>query len=199
VDQKYALTLLDKNTKKLNTYDIRTGEIISSDGVITERNKYRYSLEIGDAICSLIREGHTLTKIAAMDGLPSLHLLYKWRNLHPDFKKRLDEARGDRADYYHDKAEAALEDVDEKEDVPVGKLKFDGYMKLAEKGNPTQYGARPPGDKIGALQIIVNTGIIRDDPVTVEVIDVGQDQNTGQGQQSSLQGEKLPTPKEGEE
>lgn len=182
MDQKFMMTLLDRKTKKLKTYDIRTGEVVSTDGVLNQKAQMGYSLEIADAICNLVREGKTLSFIADLDQMPQLHVIYKWREIHPDFGKRLKQARADRADFYHDKAEHAVERVEDKDDVPVGKFKFDAYMKLAEKGNPSQYGQQRSIEGPGALQIIVNTGIVRDDPVTVEVIDE-ESKSSGREQQ----------------
>jgi hypothetical protein len=189
MEQKYAMTLLDKKTNQVKTYDIRTGEVISVDGVLAENTKFLYSLEIGDAICNLVRGGMTLTEVSRVKGMPALCVIYRWREIHPEFKQRLDIARSDKGDYYHDKAVEVLEDIETKDDVPVGKLKFEGYMKLAEKNNPDRYQQKGAGVAAGALQIIVNTGIVREDqPVTVEVKDVGQETDSGRGEQLNVCG-----------
>ncbi len=129
-------------------------------------------MEIADAICNLVREGKTLKEIAEMEGTPQLHTIYNWRRLHPDFKKKLTDCKKDRAEYFHDKAVQALLDADgvSKEEVPAAKLQFDGWLKLAEKGNPEEYNPKPQVLQGGAApaMIVINTGINRE-PLTVEV------------------------------
>lgn len=175
------MTLLDKQSGSLVTYDIRTGEKLSVDGVVVQKSQYGYSLEIADAVCNLLREGHTLTKISKMDNMPQLTVLYRWMSVHPDFKKMVEAAKVDRGSYNLDKAQTILEEIDP-EDTPrdvllAKKFQFEGHIKLAEKDNPKllekAQGAAP-------LQIVVNTGIIRGEPTTVEVNGQGISVESGQ-------------------
>lgn len=141
---------------------MHTGEVVAVEG--QNQNKFLYTLDMADAICNLIREGLTMQDIAKIGGMPPLHLIYKWKNIHPDFADRIKKAKGDRAEYYHDKAVAALDKADgsSKDEVPGLKLQFDGYLKLAEKNNPEEYAAKP--DKVagaGTTVIMINTGINR--------------------------------------
>lgn len=186
MDPKHLLTQLDKETKDLVTYDIRTGEVVSRNGVLQEKAKFVYSLQVADMVCYYLREGLSYRKIGLKEGMPSIHILYRWEALHPDFKERVKNARAGRADYYRDKAEDALDRCVDKDSVTMTKLKFDGFMKLAEKDNPAQYGNTKEGGGGNApLQIIVQTGISRE-PVTVEVINEREDgQNIGLSQQHS--------------
>lgn len=171
MEVKNTITLLNKQTKALETFDMFTGELVSSSTELVP--SFIYTVEMAQAICNLVREGHTLQEIAAMEGMPKLHAIYGWRSGHPDFKKALVEAKKDRAEYFHDKAVAALQSAEgaAKEEVPAAKLQFDGWLKLAEKGNPEEYNPKPQMLQGGAApaMIVINTGINRE-PTTVEVI-----------------------------
>ena len=107
-----------------------------------------------------------------MPGLPPLYILYNWRRYHPDFKKNLEIAKKDRAEYFHDKAVQALIDAEgaTKEEVPGAKLQFDGFLKLAERGNPEAFNSKPQvlQGAIAPAMIVINTGINRE-PTTIEV------------------------------
>jgi len=119
-----------------------------------------------------VREGKTLNEISEIEGMPPLHLMYNWRRFHPDFKKNLEIARKDRAEYYHDKAVEVLKGADgaSKEEVPGHKLQFDGFLKLAERGNPEAFNAKPQvlQQSAAPAMIVINTGINRE-PTTIEV------------------------------
>ena len=111
MDAKYLMTLLDKHTKDLVTYDIRTGEEVSRNGVLANNSQLIYSLETADAVANLVREGLSLTKAANQLKIP-LHVLYRWKEMHPDFAARLKAAKAGRADYYRDRAADVIETVD---------------------------------------------------------------------------------------
>lgn len=170
MEERSTMTLLNKQTKLLETFNIHTGELVQREGELV--SQFVYSIEIADAMCALIREGTTLKNIAAMDQFPNLHIIYNWQNHYPDFKMKMKQAKKDRAEYFHDKAVGVLEDADgiSKEEVPGAKLQFDGFLKLAEKGNPDAYNPKPQQLIGGAApaMIIINTGINRDSPITVE-------------------------------
>lgn len=170
MEKKYLLTQLDKQTGQLETYDIRTGDLVSKGGVPVGKTRMIYSDEIAQAIYSLVLEGHSFTKISQMDGMPSMTTIATWRSVYPEFNKRLKAARKYRADLYRDKAEDVLDAAADKDDVPLAKFKFDSYMKLAEKDNAEEYGQASTASGNGlALQMIINTGIVRDDEHVMEV------------------------------
>jgi len=171
MEGKGTVTVLDPITRKLVTYDIHTGEEIAKEGVLVPKSNYQYTVQLAAGICSLVEQGYTTLAISKMENMPNLSLINAWKRAHPDFRKALEEAAADRAEFYHDRAAEEVDKVEEKEDVYVGKFKFDSYMKLAEKNNPEKYGNQT---KItgsgGPLQIIVNTGIVREnrEPIKVE-------------------------------
>lgn len=162
MDEKSTMTLLNRQTGKLETFNIHTGELIVREG--EAKNSFVYSLEMADAICNLIREGCTLNEISKYEGMPPLHVIYRWRSYHPDFAEKIKKAKLDRAEFYHDKAASILETASRatKDDVPAIKLQFDGYLKLAEKNNPEEYQAKPAQVAgAGTTVIMINTGINR--------------------------------------
>lgn len=167
MELKNVMTVLDKKTGELRSYDTRTGEVISTDGVLVHKERFAYSLELCDAICGLVREGTTVTKIAEMPGMPNLHLIYAWMRYHPDFRKAIELARQDRAEHHMDKAADVLEGTEQnmkslgRDELNARKFVFDSHLKMAEKNNPEKLMEKK---NIGApLQIIINTGIIRDE------------------------------------
>lgn len=163
MDKKYLMSTINKTTGSLETYDIRTGELVRSDGMALETGKV-YSEALGDAIAGLIGEGRSLISIAKQPGMPSVGVMHRWSMLYPSFKSKVQMARKYRADVYREKAESILENLADKEDVPVAKLKFEGYMRLAEKDNPEMYGnaSQAVSGQGMSLKLVVNTGIVRD-------------------------------------
>jgi len=169
MESKYAMTILDKKTGKLVTYDQRTGEMVAQEG--TQASRFQYSVEIGDAIANMITEGHTLKEIAALSGMPELYLIYNWKRYHPDFSDKLDRAKKDRATWFHDEAVQVLKDSGtlDKEEVAREKFRFDGFMKLAERNAPDEFGQKSPAAGFqGATTIVINTGIARKEVIQVE-------------------------------
>jgi len=186
VDTNETMTLLNKQTGELETRNIHTGELVVTEGDLT--SSHIYSVEICDAICNLIREGYTYTSASKAPGMPPLYLIYQWLNRHPEFKKKAADARRDRATFFHDEAVRELGETADREDVPVGKFKFDGYMKLAEKGNPDEYGQKTAAlGQMAPTMIVINTGINRDEPITVEGVYDGQGSDGARRRESSEQ------------
>lgn len=163
---KDTLTILNKTTKELETYNVHTGELVATSRSLVGSSQIVFDLGIAEHICMLIREGHTLRKISEMEGMPSYHVILSWRGQHPDFAKAMKTATSDRATVFHDKAVDVLEKEEylDRDSLNNAKFKFDGFIRLAEKGNPNQYAAKPTTIVAGGSQsptIIVNTGIRR--------------------------------------
>lgn len=164
MEEKETITILNKQTKKLETINIHTGEVVTTEGEISSR--FLYTVELSEAIANYISEGNTLKQISEMSGMPALYLMYNWRRTHPDFRKKLQLARKDRASYFEDKL---IEVVTEaagasKDDVAALKLQMDGYNKLAEKGDPETYTPKPQNllAANAPAMIVINTGINRE-------------------------------------
>lgn len=163
---KDTLTILNKETKELETYNIHTGELVGTNSSVAISSKIVFDLDIAEYICMQVREGATMKQISAKPNMPSYHVILSWAAIHKDFGRALERAKQDRATVYHDKAVEILEKDDylDKDSLNNAKFKFDGFVKLAEKGNPDAYAAKPTTVVAGgsaAPTIIVNTGITR--------------------------------------
>lgn len=169
---EHTASFLNPQSGKLETIDVTTGEIIHVEGMELQPSKYVYCDKTADAICQLIREGKTLTKISQMRGMPPTSTIYRWKATVSEFAAMYKQARKDRAEYYHDMAVDALEDARDasKDDVPALKLRFDGHLKLAEKNSPDDFSPKQQQLQNGAAptMIVINTGIDRSTPLTVE-------------------------------
>lgn len=162
-----TITIRNKNSGVLETYNAHTGELIFEEGVPKETRPVPvYTIQLGDAIANLVREGEHISKLHTK-GFPDAVVIHKWRRLYPEFDEKLKHAREDRALELRDKAEALIEACVDKDDVAIAKFKFDSYLRLAEKDNAREFGSQTKitGDSSAPLQIIVNTGIIRSSDV----------------------------------
>tara|TARA_Y100001973_G_C5144398_1_gene304645 strand:+ start:94 stop:654 length:561 start_codon:yes stop_codon:yes gene_type:complete len=131
----------------------------------------KYRPEMGQAVCVLIREGLTLKQIVDRLPIKSVTTIYHWRRSQSDFKEAFALAKQDAADTYADKVleVAQLEGIP-KEDVPGERLKVESYKWLAEKANPQRYSPKSviAADEDNPLQILIDTGIGRDQPIKAE-------------------------------
>jgi hypothetical protein len=131
----------------------------------------RYRPDVGDAVCLLVRLGSTLKEAAKRLPIKDVTTIYSWRSTHPDFKEKLDAARKDAADNFIDKIQEIADTKDiPKEDVPGARLRVDSYKWLAEKANPQKYSPKSviAADEDNPLQIIIDTGITRDEPLEAD-------------------------------
>jgi hypothetical protein len=124
------------------------------------RKVYPYCQTTADLICQFILEGKTIPQIASLDGIPPLHIIYKWRTKYPEFTAALDEAIKNRA---HLLAEMTLHKADEVEEDNVQKIKLQTeiYKWGSSVGDPDRFGARVKhaGDATQPLTFIIDTGI----------------------------------------
>ena len=169
---------MDANTKdlvtlqedgKLRTYNIITGELVYEEGRLLKDHKYAYTVESGLQIAALVREGRTLRQIASLPDMPSLHLIYAWKNHYPDFAQTLAQAKADRAEYFRDRAVDVLEETETEEELKVAKFKFDGYTKLAAQDNPAEFGQKREEGGTAPTQIIIQTGVPLGEQPVIEV------------------------------
>ena len=63
----------------------------------------RYSHELAEKICDLIRSGKSERQICAMKGMPDTKTLWAWKEKYPDFLHQSARARADSADFYNDR------------------------------------------------------------------------------------------------
>lgn len=129
---------------------------------------YKYSQLIADLICNKIMDGGLISKICKEAGMPPYSTIVRWRQQHPEFGEALEMARKARAEAMHDEVLDSVSDeriaLMSKDDIIAARLKVDTYKWAAEKNDPNKFGKeRVGGSGPGAIQIIVNTGINRDD------------------------------------
>lgn len=170
---KDLITIRNKETNALETYNAITGELVYKNGQLLKDHALAYTIEESQRIVALVREGKTIKEIASLPDFPSLHLIYSWKNRHPDFAQALAKAKADRAEYFRDKAVEILEEHIEEEDLKVAKFKFDGYTKLASQDNPAEYGQKREEGGNAPTQIIIQTGVPLGEQPIIEVNEDG--------------------------
>jgi hypothetical protein len=100
--------------------------------------------EVQTYIVDLFTEGHSLRKIAAMEGSPTEAQIYRLYRDNEVFRERIQKARITRAL----QAEEAIEELGEtaaslgKDDVPGARLAFDIHRFRAEVNDPATYGKK---------------------------------------------------------
>lgn len=154
------LHIWNKEAQKYDIIDVSTGRHFAQEEY--KPVAHTYSTMLADHICGMIREGRTLQDICRQQDMPSINRIYGWLNLHPDFKRRYQMARKDRADHFHDKALDIALHVSHKDDVPAAKLAVDTLKWAAEKANPEQYGQKTEVKQTGgqSVTITLHTGVL---------------------------------------
>lgn len=134
----------------------------------------KYSKPLGDLIIEAIIEGEGVTKACKKYGT-SYSTVMRWAMEFEEFGKALDLARAHRAEKTHDDITDIAERL-QKEDMNKTKVEALGKAAdilkwSAEKSSPQKYGNSKEKVGQGAVQIVINTGINREEPqpVTVEV------------------------------
>lgn len=158
-------------TGEVEKVDMMTGATISLSR-LAEYDRHRYTLEMSEAICDLVREGLTLTKISKLPGMPSSSVIFRWKTLHPDFMQKLDAAKIDRAEAYHDRVNEVIDKLDNvgPDRSPLESLKVQGLKWLAEVGNPDKFGKKTKisGDATQPITFVLDTGIHKQAPTKIE-------------------------------
>lgn len=132
-----------------------------------------------DLVCQAVAEGESLTKVCQKPGYPSYTALCRWRRQHPHINDQLDNARRDRAEYLRDKALEEAAGAESRDPIGAHNLRVDTYKWAAGVDDSSKYG---PKTKVQAevttpLQIVVSTGIVRDDKGERDVTNKLQIQN----------------------
>lgn len=157
---------------KGKTHFVPQGTDIEDYKASLEKANYPYTPETGEKIVMLYVAGHSLTEISKTLKIP-YHTIHYWKNRRADFRKDLEAARQGRAFYYEDKALETAEATkgQSSEEVAAARLKVDTYKWAAGVNNPETFGTKTKilGDPNQPLQIIVNTGIIREEDQPIEV------------------------------
>lgn len=148
---------------------------INDPSSITGNTRYKYSKYVGDIICQKIAEGGVLKDICAQAGMPPISIIYRWMRENQPFHAAVQEAREVRAESFADEiykiAQMSTSGVVDKDNIAGLKLATDAYKWLAEKNGKQSYGASKNAEGKGemSVQIVVNTGIVRDNDDIVEV------------------------------
>jgi hypothetical protein len=187
MDNKSLVVVQNKDTGKLETVCLDTGEVISTEEDRRDLSRFKFNYETALLICQRVREGYTLKKLGDSPDLPALAVIHYWMRSNASFKEEMKMARSDRAEYYHDKVMEIADNTDSGEQVQVNKFKTDQYKWGAERGNPERYGNKTTID--GTIEnkvsmIVLNTGISRKKP-DIEVIN-DEDASTEQSGQVSV-------------
>jgi hypothetical protein len=133
-----------------------------------QKTVYPYCETTVDAICSMITEGHTISEIADMDGMPSARLIFKWSEKYPEFKTAMKNARAARAEFFADQAIITAEGAHEST-VQASRLQVETYKWAAEVGNRNEYGkqTKVTGDPDAPIGFILDTGIRKPQPIDI--------------------------------
>lgn len=62
----------------------------------------KYTLELAEKICDLIRDGKSERKIATMENMPSARTIGNWKDEHPEFLRQSARAREESATGFDD-------------------------------------------------------------------------------------------------
>ena len=169
IKEPNLLHVWNKDVQKYDIIDLDTGRLFAQEEF--KPVIHTYNLMIADHICSLVRSGSSLVDIARQKDMPSINRIYSWLQMYPEFKKRYQAARKDRADYYHDQALDRALSVSHKDDVPAAKLAVDTLKWAAEKANPENYGQKTEVKQTGGQSITISlqTGVL-DTPKPADII-----------------------------
>lgn len=133
---------------------------IVSNIVSPSRFSREYSDDIAERITDYFISGHSFAKIAAMDGMPSQQMIYRWAKDKEEFREKLEAARAVRALALESKALEAAEEATTKEGRPDSRLKFDAAVWAAEKNDPKVYGRQVKVEAtLAPINFIVDTGV----------------------------------------
>lgn len=134
----------------------------------------KFSRPLADLIVQEMIEGMGITKACAKYGI-TYPTLMRWTEDFPDFGKELDKAKRYRADATHDQIvdlvkRLTTEQMNKTQVEAIGKA-ADILKWSAEKSDPARFGGKAEKGQQGVTNIIIQTGISREDPqpVTVEV------------------------------
>lgn len=147
---------------------IERGQGIEKMGIVITK-RWSYSETLTELICNRISEGETLLDIckrglrkAGEPVMPPYFILAKWRQEHPDFEERLQQAFKNRSEIFHGRAIAEAEKSDE-DNATAQKVIVDTMKWGASVDNPDRFGNKAKVESdAGPITFIINTGISRE-------------------------------------
>lgn len=158
--EDHVLHIFNQSTQKMDTIDLNTGIVTSGTESPVKYSGTSYSHSIGDLICEKVRTGTTISAIARDPQMPSLSAIYAWMSTNVEFKRRINDARKARAEHYHDLALDIALSTDNKDEVPVNRLKIDTLKWAAEKNDPERFNKPTAAPAVqGGINIVLDLGM----------------------------------------
>ncbi len=148
------------------------------DGLASaEVSSWIYNPAIGGAICTEISQGALLSTMSKkFSWCPPYAILARWLHKVPEFKEMFEQAKKDRAELHY---EEIMQVADEtyhnalggEDEIAAAKLKIDSRKWVAEKGDNEKFGQKTKQEVVGAVSIVVHTGIIREAKKIVDSVE----------------------------
>ena len=184
----YNSGLRPKGEKPIHSRSVRTGGIGNSKG--KGSRSVAYNNQLGTRIASLLSDGGSITRIAQLKDMPHRTAILRWYRDNADFRKLMDIAVIERADYYLDKIIEVFDRV-EKDQITLEKAKFlvDQWKWILLKMHPKFEENRKPQEENTKVQFQITLDTKRMlNKDEVQVIDINplqiEDKN-GQEQEES--------------
>lgn len=163
--------LLGEKWDRLTRIDTPQGPVFIEKGINFDILRHStgepYSQVLSDLICERIVNGSTL--IAACNELNlGYATICRWRRENEDFRKKLDDARKDRAEYLHDEMLTRA-----RHSRTSARTHIEALQYAMERGDPGSYAPKAKqGEGVGAITFVISTGIDRTPPGVEEAKDV---------------------------
>lgn len=155
-----VLHIWNESTQSTDVIDLNTGLINPTHSKLQKYNGTQYSHSIGDLICDHIRAGITISKLAKDPHMPSTSTIYAWMSTNVEFKRRVNDARKQRAEHFHDMALDIALSVTNKDEVPVARLQIDTLKWAAEKNDPERFNKPKEVAAVsGGMTIVLDLGM----------------------------------------
>lgn len=143
------------------------------DEVHLPKDAHQYSPALSQIICGQIMQGQTLTTICDRDDMPSLAAVFYWQKKYPAFKDAIRFSKQAFAERLHDKVLHEAEELSRgglnKNDMEGKRGAIDAYKWSASKLDRGAFGENPKHEGVGAVTVVFNTGIDREDAIEVSV------------------------------
>lgn len=105
------------------------------------RQPYKRTPQLEQAIWTRIACGESLKDICRDEKMPAQSTVYQWMAEDPVFEGKIDQAHLYQARYRHDEIKDILDNINQGDlSIEERKLKFKGYVWMAEKNNRQRYG-----------------------------------------------------------
>lgn len=170
-DREHLLLHTDPRTGKRGYIDLRTG--LPAKELYEPVTTSHFSNDLADLICDMVREGMSVSKICREYNIQQ-SVFYAWVAIFPEFKKRLYEARKQRADHHFSKV-LDLADMAigaSKEEIQGIKLAIDTHKWAAEKSDPERFAkVKEEGNTSSNITINLQTGVLDRQPPKDIVVD----------------------------